>query len=307
MSERRDEFYTITVAPERTGRVRYYVLTRGHLRLLALSGGLLLLIGLFAGIQMWRTMDGLSEVKELRRQELALRTQLDGADSRLKDVSERLESLDQLEKRLRSLAQLSDPARRIAMGPGQNLSDDDSRLWDPGESPLLAQARTHLFRERLDGLLEEADLQVERLDQLAQHFEAVRHRLAATPAVSPLIGWVTSRFGMRQDPMTGRHQMHKGLDIASAMGTPIVSPSDGVVAKVGEQSGYGLVVLIDHGFGIMSSYSHLLDTPVKAGEPIKRGQQIGRVGMSGRSTGPHLHYEIRVDGVAVDPEFFILD
>ncbi len=160
MSERRDEFYTITVAPERTGRVRYYVLTRGHLRLLALSGGLLLLIGLFAGIQMWRTMDGLSEVKELRRQELALRTQLDGADNRLKDVSERLESLDQLEKRLRSLAQLSDPARRIAMGPGQNLSDDDSRLWDPGESPLLAQARTHLFRERLDGLLEEADLQV---------------------------------------------------------------------------------------------------------------------------------------------------
>ena len=307
MRERRDEFYTITVAPERTGRVRYYVLTRRHLRLLFLSGGLLLLIAGVAGLQMWRSMDRAQEVKELRRQELTLRTQLEGADQRLKEISERLESLDQLEKRLRGLAQLSDPARRIAMGPGQNPSDEESRLWDPGESPLLVRARTQLFSERLNGLLEEADLQVERLDQLAQHFEAVRHRLAATPAVSPLIGWVTSRFGMRQDPMTGRHQMHKGLDIASAMGTPIVSPSDGVIAKVGEQSGYGLVVLIDHGFGIMSSYAHLLDSSVKAGESVKRGQQIGRVGMSGRSTGPHLHYEVRIDGVAVDPEFFILE
>ena len=105
MSERRDEFYTITVAPERTGRVRYYVLTRRHIRLLVLSGGLVLLIGLAAGLQMWRTVDSVQEVKELRRQELALRTQLDGADDQLTKISERLESLDQLEKRLRGLAQ----------------------------------------------------------------------------------------------------------------------------------------------------------------------------------------------------------
>ena len=160
--------------------------------------------------------------------------------------------------------------------------------------------------ERMDGLLDEANHQVEQLEALARHFEAMQARLASTPALRPTKGWLTSRFGMRKDPMTGRNTMHRGIDFAASIGTPIVSPADGAVIKVEEQTGYGLVVMVDHGFGMMTKYAHLADAAVRWRHSASR-DRIGSVGMSGRSTGPHLHYEVLVDGVAADPEYFILD
>ena len=221
-----------------------------------------------------------------------LRAQIAKTEEKMATLAQRLEQVDALEERLRELAQLSDPARRLAIGPVDDPEGGSASPWGPREHPLLRQAREHLMAERMDGLLDEANHQVEQLDALTRHFEAMQARLASTPAVRPTKGWLTSRFGERRDPMTGRTTMHRGIDVAASIGTPIVSPADGTVVKVEEQTGYGLVVMVDHGFGMMTKYAHLADAALRAGDTVRRGDRIGSVGMSGRSTGPHLHYEV---------------
>lgn len=118
----------------------------------------------------------------------------------------------------------------------------------------------------------------------------------------PVEGTVTSRFGKRVDPITGKASLHKGLDIAAAKGTPIEAARAGTVVFAGEKGGYGNVVYVDHGDGVQTRYAHCSALHVKTGEKITLGQHIADVGSTGRSTGNHLHFEVRKDGVAIDPE-----
>jgi murein DD-endopeptidase MepM/ murein hydrolase activator NlpD len=304
---RRDKHFTIAVTPERSGRTRYFVVKRRWLRA-SVFGAAILALGLvaisFAGLRGW-WQGRQAQVGADRSAEL--RAQIEKTEEKMATLAQRLEQVDAFEQRLRELAQLSDPARRLAIGPVDDPEAGSASPWGHREHPLLRQAREHLMVERMDGLLDEANHQVEQLDALTRHFEAMQARLASTPALRPTKGWLTSRFGERRDPMTGRTTMHRGVDVAASIGTAIVSPADGTVVKVEEQTGYGLVVMVDHGFGMMTKYAHLADAAVRAGDTVRRGDRIGSVGMSGRSTGPHLHYEVLVDGVAADPEYFILD
>ena len=297
----------MAVTPERSGRTRYFIVQRRWLRA-AIIGSSVLAVGLVlvsvAGLRGW--LQG-RQVRQGEDRSVELRLQVQKTEEKMAALAQRLEQVDALEERLRELAQLSDPARRIAIGPVDGPEADQESPWGDREHPLLRQAREHLMVERMDGLLDEANHQVEQLESLARHFEAMQARLASTPALRPTKGWLTSRFGPRRDPMTGRNAMHRGIDFAASIGTPIISPADGSVVKVEEQKGYGLVVMVDHGFGMMTKYAHLADAAVRAGDTVRRGDRIGSVGMSGRSTGPHLHYEVSVDGVAADPEYFILD
>ena len=129
--------------------------------------------------------------------------------------------------------------------------------------------------------------------KLARHFEAMQTRLASTPALRPTKGWLTSRFGMRKDPMTSRNTMHRGIDFAASIGTPIVSPADGAVIKVEEQTGYGLVVMVDHGFGMMTKYAHLADAAVLETQCVA-GDRIDGVGyLVGRQVPPTLRGVVR--------------
>ena len=120
-------------------------------------------------------------------------------------------------------------------------------------------------------------------------------------------GWVTSDFSVRLDPYTGERVMHEGLDVAAALGSKVRAPADGTVVFAGVEGGYGRVLVVDHGYGLKTRYGHLLKTDVKVGDKVHRGQAIAQVGNSGRSTGPHLHYEVRVNGVADNPRKFILE
>ena len=124
----------------------------------------------------------------------------------------------------------------------------------------------------------------------------------AVPRGWPVAGAVlTSGFGWRRSPFTRRWKFHSGLDLAAARGAPVVAPAMGTVVTADFQSGYGRVVEVDHGFGIVTRYAHNARLLVAVGEKVRRGQVISTVGMTGATTGPHLHYEIRVDGVPVDP------
>ena len=142
---------------------------------------------------------------------------------------------------------------------------------------------------------------------LFEKMASQRDLLQATPSIRPAGGgWVSSGFGYRIDPFTGRRRMHKGLDFAAMIGTPVYAPAAGVVSYAGREGGYGKIVSIDHGYGIVTRYAHNSRLFVKTGERIKRWQKISEIGSTGRSSGPHLHYEVRVNGVPVDPENYIL-
>ena len=120
-------------------------------------------------------------------------------------------------------------------------------------------------------------------------------------------GWTTSSFGYRISPFTGRREFHKGFDIANRKGTPIISTADGMIAFAGPKGLLGNMVAIDHGHGMVTRYGHIHEIIKKRGERVKRGETIALVGNTGRSTGPHLHYEVRLNGVAVNPVNYFLN
>jgi murein DD-endopeptidase MepM/ murein hydrolase activator NlpD len=149
--------------------------------------------------------------------------------------------------------------------------------------------------------------QLSRINITRSQMERLNRTLALVPYRKPVIGEVefTSGFGVRSDPFLGRPAMHTGLDFRAAMGDPVRATANGKVASAGWAGGYGRMVEIDHGNGLSTRYGHLSEIGVKVGDPIKIGQVIGAVGSTGRSTGPHLHYETRIDGEAVDPQKFL--
>jgi murein DD-endopeptidase MepM/ murein hydrolase activator NlpD len=149
--------------------------------------------------------------------------------------------------------------------------------------------------------------QLYRINISRAQVEKLNRTLALVPYRKPVIGEVefTSGFGVRSDPFLGRPAMHTGLDFRASMGDPVRATANGKVASAGWAGGYGRMVEIDHGNGLSTRYGHLSEIHVKVGDPIKIGQVIGAVGSTGRSTGPHLHYETRIDGEAVDPQKFL--
>jgi murein DD-endopeptidase MepM/ murein hydrolase activator NlpD len=160
---------------------------------------------------------------------------------------------------------------------------------------------------QLDDLDKKVKAQEQEARALKSYFEDQQALLASAPSIWPVRGWVTSDFSVRLDPYTGQRVMHEGLDVAAAIGAPVRAPADGTVVFAGAEGGYGHVLVIDHGYGLKTRFGHLSRIDVKLGEKVKRGQFVAAVGNSGRSTGPHLHYEVRVNGVADNPRKFILE
>lgn len=145
---------------------------------------------------------------------------------------------------------------------------------------------------------------IHSLDQYLLDKESI---LRSTPTILPTNGWITSYFGRRISPTAGVMKMHEGLDLGATYGTEIVAPADGVVTFAGRKAGFGLFVQIDHGYGIETIYAHSQKILTKTGRKVKRGDLLAKVGSTGSSTGPHLHYEVRVNGTAVDPLYFVLN
>lgn len=163
------------------------------------------------------------------------------------------------------------------------------------------------FSARLDELSTFAsDLEI-RVNEVYEANENTLSFWASSPSLWPVKGWLTSGFGYRSSPWGRGHRMHKGVDIAAPIGTIVQAPSDGVITYARRKGGYGLTVVIDHGYGIKTLYGHNSRLFVAEGDRIRRGQTIAAVGNTGASTGPHLHYEVHVDGIPTDPMNFIVE
>ncbi|MBV9482890.1 MAG: M23 family metallopeptidase [Acidobacteria bacterium] len=130
-------------------------------------------------------------------------------------------------------------------------------------------------------------------------------RLNAAPNLWPVEGQITGSFGERIDPFNGEGAFHSGVDISSSFGTPVIAPADGTVTFADFLGGYGRAIVIDHGHGVTTRFGHLANFAVIAGQPVQRGDTIGYVGLSGRSTGPHLHYEVRINDTPVNPHKYL--
>ena len=131
--------------------------------------------------------------------------------------------------------------------------------------------------------------------------------LKSTPTIWPTRGWVTSYFGIRKSEFSGEKKMHEGIDIGARIGSKIIAPADGMITFAGSKPGFGYYVQIDHGYGVETIYAHASSLSVQRGIKIKRGELLARIGSTGLSTGPHVHYEVRVNGTPVDPMHYILD
>jgi len=221
-------------------------------------------------------------------------------------LKNRLLDLDQFEKKIRIIANIEKPGDNESLfGVGGSIPED----LNPSIS-LKNKTHRNLIREmheQVDSLDDAAIKQHNGFESILKNLEEKRNILASTPSILPANGWISSQFGYRISPFTNRREMHKGLDIATAKGSPIIATADGIVTFSGVKGLLGKAVVIDHGHGISTRYAHCHKVLKKSGDIVKRGEIIAHVGNSGRSTGPHLHYEVRLNGVQVNPQRYILD
>jgi murein DD-endopeptidase MepM/ murein hydrolase activator NlpD len=173
-------------------------------------------------------------------------------------------------------------------------------------APVAAPIRPAPWAE-LDLLARSVGEEGPRVRALEQSVRRAGDLIQALPLRWPVRGAIKSSYGLRQSPWTGRPEQHDGIDIGSSPGTPIAAPAAGKVVRAGSGPDFGRHIVIDHGNGVRSLYGHLKQLDVKAGQRVEQGQVIGLVGSSGKSTGPHLHYEVSVNGKPVDPRSFLLE
>jgi len=244
-------------------------------------------------------------IKEQHEEIGQQRLQVQAFAHEINALKDHMVELGRFEEKIRVIANLdSDKGENSLFGVGGAAPDDlDPRLQ-------ISQRHEGLMREmhrQVDELNTVTQRQEERFGRLLDKLEGQRNLLASTPAIRPATGWLTSRFGYRTSPFTGRKEFHKGLDIASRKGTEILATADGIVSFTGKKGAMGNMVVIDHGHGLVTRYAHLSETMKERGEAVKRGDVIARMGSSGRSTGPHLHYEVHLNGVPVNPAKYILN
>jgi len=217
----------------------------------------------------------------------------------------RLTELNAMNVKLRDVAKIDEYSGGYEMfGVGGSLADDENESKPKGEdSFLIDKTNKDILR-----LKRESEIQNKSLQELYSFLEGQQNRLASTPSIMPTRGiYNINGFGFRQDPITGKLRMHNGIDIINKTGTPIFSPAAGVVSFTGIRSGYGKYIIIDNGYGISTGFGHLSSILVEEGDRVKRGKKIALMGNTGRSVGSHLHYEVRINDVPINPILFILN
>jgi murein DD-endopeptidase MepM/ murein hydrolase activator NlpD len=307
MSTRRDpkgDVVTFMYVPGRTGQIKRMHFARVWVRRAFAAGCVLCLAlgGLF--VDYARVRYQLTELDYLREQTREQAHQLDEYTDQMQQISESLKRVSSFDRKLRVITNL-DPADPLPL-PGIGGVEGD--LVDVDQLTGLTRDRRHRrIMQGLGNLSEAAGAEAESLAALIAHLEDQTAKLRATPSIAPTKGWVTSAFGYRTSPFTANREFHRGLDIAGRLGTPVYAPADGTVRFAGHRRALGNSVSLRHGYGVSTIYGHMNELTVEAGQKVERGDQIGTLGSTGRSTGPHLHYQVQVNGSPVDPRNYILD
>lgn len=313
------KYFTVLVVPDRTSRVRKVTVARSWFYGTVVAVAAVVVIAVGVLVHYLRVLNELSDYQSVYQENREVALQLRTYQERIRKLDSRLDHLERMEHKLRVMTSLEDPSRNIAIGPltEREQPAELASLFEEANRPVGAATgspesdrREFEFRKigfRLEKLEGEAKARELSLEELHALLDDQRSILNSTPSIWPTRGFVSSTFGYRVSPFTSVKKMHEGLDVAAPKGTDVVAPADGVVTYTGVKGAYGNLVVVDHGYGLVTRYGHLSKVLVEPGQQIKRGSSIARVGNTGRSTGDHLHYEVRIDGVPVNPSRYILD
>ncbi|HWA17059.1 MAG TPA: M23 family metallopeptidase [Gemmatimonadales bacterium] len=301
MSERK---WTIVLVPPGSGMSRAIEVSQRLLKTVVGFGGIVALVAILLGYgTMSRTVD-LQRAAALEAENSRLAEELGRLHGEMASLNDTLKTIAQRDARIRLLANLEpiDPSVQLAGigGPA------DPRAADLSSTGVLGRRAVEV-RVDLGALIRRANLLAASFEEASDSLENHRDRLAAMPSIMPTAGWLTSAFtSMRDHPILHVSRPHEGIDVSAPMGSPIQSPAAGRVVKAGWEAGYGNVIVIDHGYGLTTKFAHASKVEGRVGQNVKRGEVIAYVGNTGLATGPHLHYEVRVNGKPVDPLRYVL-
>ena len=284
--------YTIVLADRATGVVRRFTLA-----LRPAVGAMLCVLALpvLIGFGARRSAD--VRIAELEATNAALVMEAENYRAATGELASQITSLQTAVDDIGARAKVDPGAERAV-----NLLPERVRLRAMGGSSVGTSLPGASFSENTFGVLRDVlGLLQDRLASVRTDVDRRQALVSATPSMWPIAGWISSGFGNRRDPFTGGADFHPGLDISADHGAPIHAPADGVVESVGYNGNYGNMAVIDHGFGLVTRYGHMSRFAVSDRQPIRRGEVIGYVGSTGRSTSAHLHYEVLVNGQLTNP------
>jgi murein DD-endopeptidase MepM/ murein hydrolase activator NlpD len=300
MAKRR---WTLVLVPHGSEPSRIVEVSYGVLRLAAGVVAGIVVLALLVGYATISHTTDLSRTARLRQENASLSRELGELHGRLASLADTLTLISQRDARIRVLANLEpiDPQVQAA-GIGGPAAPELSLAGMTGLS-----RRTADIRVDLGALIRRANLLASSFKEAADSLARHTARLAATPSIMPTQGWLSSAFSsMRTHPILHTARPHEGIDVSAPMGSPIEAPAAGIVTDAGWETGYGNTITIEHGFGIVTKFAHCSKLMVKTGQRVQRGQRIALVGNSGLATGPHLHYEVHVNGRPVNPLKYVL-
>jgi len=322
MRDSQNRFYTIMIVPEKTTQIRKILVPAWLVRLGAIAIAVtIVLVGVMVANYSY-VMSQVGENSELKTENRRLRQSvqifkskmgtLESAMERVKTFSTRLKVITGAEDRGGVAALMkSIPDSSANLGTQKTVPTEVAAIeaeLDPRDPEHLELSKQYNELDLKIGSLTAESLALEQgLQDQYEHLVDQKAFLAALPTRKPAIGYFTSGFGTRRAPFGGKVKMHEGLDIANHPGTPIRATADGVVTFAATKAGYGQTVILDHGYGLQTWYAHTRKVLVKNGQKMRRGDTVALLGNSGRSTGPHCHYEVRVNGIPVDPLSYILE
>ena len=294
-----NEFYTLIVVPHAKARFRKVQVSVRLIKWVAGGLGTLALIVMGVLVHYSRIAFEVHELRRLRVENTELRERTAAYEQNAGKLQSKLEQLQGIVNKLGVMAGLEQSLPSgTAVAPSAGVGGPTGAI-DTDAPPLGASSLLSMDRE-LTTL-------TTRSEQLEAFYRDQSTLLASTPSVWPVRGYLSAGFGNRADPFTGQRDFHPGIDVSTPIGTRVVAPAEGLVVSCAERGAYGNSIIVDHGFGIVTRYGHLSGYNVKPGTRVRRGDVIGFVGSTGRSTGPHLHYEVWVRDQAQNPIHYILD
>ncbi len=303
---RKGKFYTIFVVSENASRITKFRIPLLPARMgIVISCAFAILLAAVI-VDYINTKSKIFLVRSLKKENQILREQMAELASKTKLIDSELRAVKQMEAKVRIMLNAENHetlTTNFGIGGPSSEPDDLGSLYFTSD--------TQVAYNKISSKLDDIELALKKQEAgLVEVYELMQERnsiLASTPTIWPTRGWITSGFGYRIYPFTGETKFHEGIDISTRIGTHVYATADGIVTETGYDITYGNNIIIDHGFGFVTRYGHLSKIDVKVGNVVKRWQKIGEVGSTGFSTGPHLHYEIRINGVPVNPENYILN
>ena len=306
MGKKAERRWTVMLVPHGSGSSRAVEVSQTFVKALVGIGSVIALTFLVLGVAAISRGVSITRSRALENENRLLANEIQHMRERMAVLNDTLHRFGQREQELRLLAGLTPTDTGVQQagigGPPGAWSERDSlkALGANGQQALAA-------RLDVDALARRANVLVRSLNQAFDSLARQRERLAATPSIMPTKGWLTSAFmAERVHPILHLARPHEGIDVSAPMGAEIEAPAAGRVSDVRWEEGYGNMITLDHGFGLVTRFAHCSKIFVAAGQRVKRGQKIAAVGSTGLSTGPHLHYEVWVNHKPVDPFKYVM-